>query len=78
MGEDKVIEKSVLLAWALENIVYRYSEAQKVAAITKNYSEIKLSGEISQETIEAYKKILRDFLFEYKDQLDEDTTFQIL
>ena len=78
LGEDKQIEKNVLLAWALENIVYRYSEAESYSFIAQEHPSIAGHIKANPAVVEVYRSTLKQFLLRYKDSLDEGTTFQIL
>lgn len=51
MKPEREVEKNVLLAWALENIVYRYSEAERTQEIAASYPSIATELNFNPETV---------------------------
>lgn len=77
-GEDNAIERTVLVMWLFENVVYRYSQYDNLLEMKKSDKDLSSVIEVKETTVMHYKRLLDNIINTYKDSLDEKTAIQIL
>lgn len=64
--------------WLLENVVYRYSQYDKLNEMKNKNPELKDVIVVKETTVKFYNSLLYKMIDDYKSSLDEKTTIQIL
>lgn len=77
-NQDQTIERTVLVAWLFENVVYRYSQYSNLLEMKKREPALANTIDVNERTVIMYKMLLDEIETAYKDDLDEKTCIQIL
>ena len=75
---DQSIERTILVSWLFENIVYRYSQYSNLLEMKNRESELAGMIEVNDFTVKRYKELLNEVTTNFSNDLDEKTAIQIL